>query len=111
MNKVKLKPCPFCGSIIAPRVMDQNEAMWIDPDPDYDGDLQIVVCCASRKGGCGASTGLCNTSERAVEVWNTRYTEKPSGINENAPNSGKTSLNEEFTDFIMKRFTGDSERF
>lgn len=72
MNEIKLKPCPFCGSIIAPRVMDQNEAMWIGPDPDYDGDLEIVVCCASRKGGCGASTGLCDTSERAVEAWNKR---------------------------------------
>lgn len=94
MSEVKLKPCPFCGSIIAPRVMDQNEAMWIDPDPDYDGDLEIVVCCATRKGGCGASTGLCDTSERAVEVWNRRYTENPSKINSSALNSGGNNLSE-----------------
>lgn len=88
MSKAKLKPCPFCGSITAPTIMDQNEAMWIVPDLDYDGDLEIVVCCASRKGGCGASTGLCDTSERAVEVWNIRFTENPSETSENAQNSG-----------------------
>ena len=94
MSKAKLKPCPFCGSITAPTIMDQNEAMWVVPDPDYDGDLEIVVCCASRKGGCGASTGLCDTSERAVEVWNIRYSEKPSKFNATAPNSGENNLSE-----------------
>lgn len=94
MSEVKLKSCPFCGSITAPTIMDQNEAMWIVPDPDYDGDLEIVVCCASRKGGCGASTGLCDTAEQAIEAWNTRYTENPSRTSENAPNSGENDLSE-----------------
>ena len=31
MSEVKLKPCPFCGSRVAPTIMDQNEAMWNDP--------------------------------------------------------------------------------
>lgn len=95
MSEIKLKPCPFCGDMYAPTVMNQNEALWIETDPDIpECDLAIVVCCAVRKGGCGASTGLCDTVEEAVEAWNIRITENPSEINANAPNSGENNLSE-----------------
>lgn len=70
-DKIKLKPCPFCGSITAPTVMNQNEAQWLDNDIDEE-DLGMVVCCATRKHGCGASTGFCDTAEQAAKAWNKR---------------------------------------
>ena len=71
MEKIELKPCPFCGSSTAPTVMNQNDALWLDDD--FDGeDLRMVVCCAAKKSGCGASTGLCETDDEAVEAWNIR---------------------------------------
>ncbi len=71
MPKIDLLPCPFCGSITAPTVMNQNEAQWLDNDIDEE-DLSMVVCCATRKHGCGASTGFCDTAEQAAKEWNTR---------------------------------------
>lgn len=68
----ELKPCPFCGSTTAPTVMNQNEAQWLDNDAE---NLSMVVCCAAKKFGCGASTGFCDTAEQAVEAWNTRTEE------------------------------------
>ena len=70
MSNYIVKPCPFCGSKTAPTVMDQNQALWADPD--FDGDLRIVVCCAATKGGCGSSTGFCDDDEKAVAAWNRR---------------------------------------
>lgn len=70
---INLKPCPFCGNKAAPQIMDQNQALW--RDPDYDGDLRIVVCCAARNGGCGASTGFCDNDDEAVAAWNRRTAE------------------------------------
>lgn len=110
MNEVKLKPCPFCGSRVAPTIMDQNEAMWNDPDPDYDV-IHIVVCCAARKGGCGASTGLCENDEKAVLAWNQRTHESPSEI---AANGSKTNEERTFDKLqaeIRKRLTDDLKRF
>lgn len=65
----ELQPCPFCGSTTAPTVMNQNEAQWLDNDAK---NLSMVVCCAAKKFGCGASTGFCDTAEQAIEAWNKR---------------------------------------
>jgi hypothetical protein len=65
----ELNPCPFCGSTTAPTVMNQNEAQWLYNDAE---NLSMVVCCAAKKFGCGASTGFCDTAEQAVEAWNRR---------------------------------------
>ena len=65
----ELQPCPFCGSTTAPTVMNQNEAQWLDNDAE---NPSMVVCCAAKKFGCGASTGFCDTAEQAVEAWNRR---------------------------------------
>ncbi len=78
--KYELKPCPFCGSTTAPTIMTREEADWMcDPEERemYDGEIPMVVCCAARKGGCGASTGFCDDDEedfgrQAAEAWNKR---------------------------------------
>ena len=61
----KLKPCPFCGDKKAPNVM---------PDEEIDGsdNGQFVVCCSMCFGGCGATSGYCDTEEEAIEAWNRR---------------------------------------
>ena len=110
MNEVKLKPCPFCGSRVAPTIMDQNEAMWNDPDPDYDV-IHIVVCCAARKGGCGASTGLCENDEKAVRAWNQRTHESPSELAANVPKSSENRSGEKLPTQSKKRNTDDLKRF
>lgn len=66
----ELKPCPFCGSMTAPTVMNESEALF-NTDVDRE-DMSMVVCCAAKKFGCGASTGFCDTAEQAVEAWNMR---------------------------------------
>lgn len=109
MGNVKLKPCPFCGNRKAPTIMDQNQALWADPD--YDGDLSIVVCCATRKFGCGASTGFCDTSEQAVQAWNRRTAANPSEINANGFKTGEERTFDELQAEIRKRLTDDLKRF
>lgn len=110
MSEVKLKPCPFCGSRVAPTIMDQNKAMWNDPDPDYDV-IHIVVCCAARKGGCGASTGLCENDEKAVVAWNQRTHESPSELAANAPKSSENRSGEKLPAQSKKSNTDDLKRF
>ena len=71
----KLKPCPFCGSTTAPTLMDRAEASWSYSEIDkVHGCPEVVVCCAGKKGGCGASTGFSNYDEpeEAIEAWNRR---------------------------------------
>ena len=109
MGNVKLKPCPFCGNRKAPTIMDQNQALWADPD--YDGDLSIVVCCATRKFGCGASTGFCDTSEQAVQAWNRRATANPSEINANGFKTDEERRFDKLQAEIRKRLTDDLKRF
>lgn len=75
--KYELKPCPFCGSTTAQTIMTRDEAAWSCDPGDYDGEIPMVVCCAAKKGGCGASTGFCNDDEedfgrQAAEAWNKR---------------------------------------
>ena len=71
----KLLPCPFCGNTTAPTFMDKKDASWDYLNDDYEAECpEFVVCCAARKGGCGASTGFVNDDEKeyAVELWNRR---------------------------------------
>lgn len=71
----KLKPCPFCGSVTAPTLMDKKDASWDYCDDEHEILCpEFVVCCAVRKGGCGTSTGFVQEDEKeyAVELWNRR---------------------------------------
>lgn len=79
----KLKPCPFCGSSVAVRVLDQNEVEYREEgDSDYaDHPCYQVVCCMNDDSpvpttgwvnGCGAAGGFRKTPEEAIAAWNRR---------------------------------------
>lgn len=55
-QKIKLKPCPFCGK--DPAVTDTG--------------FGYSVVCRIPAGGCGASAGICITEDEAAECWNQR---------------------------------------
>lgn len=71
----ELKPCPFCGSKKAPRVLTVAESELMDSD-DYDyewSSKHFTVVCSMLEGGCGASVKASNeTEEEAIEAWNRR---------------------------------------
>ena len=54
MDKIELKPCPFCGS---------KEVYLDKPDTHC-----FYVFCAN----CGVNGTTANTRERAVKAWNRR---------------------------------------
>jgi len=72
----ELKPCPFCGSTLAPMVLDENQGLYIEcKDCDYgvsSNPYYQVVCRANTPFGCGASGGLRPNKEEAIEAWNER---------------------------------------
>lgn len=89
-QKIKLKPCPFCGksgtAVLSDACSDEQCGNFEDEVcPNYDPIGVRVDCeglcpihyvvCDVRKGGCGASTGWHETTEEAVKAWNTRYSE------------------------------------
>ena len=55
MNDIKLKPCPFCGSL-SPKIIGS------DKYSDY-----IARCY-----DCGASSDYFDSKEKAAEAWNRR---------------------------------------
>ena len=60
----ELKPCPFCGSGDAPRLMTRHgKDGWRD---------RYYVLCDYSDGGCGSSSGWYHYIEEAVECWNMR---------------------------------------
>lgn len=92
MSEVKLKPCPFCGSV---------------PTVEFESGGRncstIIINIYIRCGKCRISKSeqMClnddlsepeHAVQRAVLGWNTRYTENPSEINENATDFEKKSI-------------------
>lgn len=64
MSKIKLKPCPFCGSTDAPRLYTRHgKDGWRD---------RYMVLCDYDDGGCGSSSGWYHYPGEAVECWNRR---------------------------------------
>lgn len=92
-------------------IKNQKKITFIWDDPDYDGDLSIVVCCATRKFGCGASTGFCDTSEQAVQAWSRRTAANPSEINANGFKTDEERRFDKLQAEIQKRLTDDLKRF
>lgn len=81
-EKWELRPCPFCGSRIAPGVFTLAEIEYTEEDEDrYEYDSRhYAVCCDMTKGGCGVQTGntyVCTCEEDAVVRWNTRWSPSP----------------------------------
>lgn len=64
MSEYKLKPCPFCGSSDAPRLMTRHgKNGWRD---------RYYVICDYEDGGCGSSSGWYHTKPEAASFWNRR---------------------------------------
>jgi len=58
MSDHTLKPCPFCGSKTAPKLVEYC-AKW-------------YVCCETRVNGCGADFDTFKTRQQAIDAWNRR---------------------------------------
>lgn len=65
-DKLKLKPCPFCGKAEALRCVRASE---VDNEVAQD---DIAVICDFNHGGCGSCSGYRPTKKEAIELWNTR---------------------------------------
>lgn len=75
--KIKLQPCPHCGSAKAPMFWNNEEARADDCECEDAGNAEsfAVVCDASNpggRGGCGASGGFKPTEREAADAWNLR---------------------------------------
>ena len=64
--------CPFCGKTDAAIVLNEYELNDTYPEETRRRTPRYAVCCVVLYGGCGASSGLCNTSDEAVIDWNNR---------------------------------------
>ena len=67
----RLRPCPFCGSRVAPFVT----RYWNEAVCDYEENEWHVVC-NFNKGGCGGSSGVRGSELAAIELWNRRANER-----------------------------------
>lgn len=80
-NKIELRPCPFCGKHVASVSTVQNAEGCKNEDsellcPAYEAVpfvcRMFLIVCNGNWGGCGASTGYCNTKKDAIDAWNRR---------------------------------------
>lgn len=59
-NPIQLLPCPFCGSTIAPHVIQM------------DRDTFSVTCVFNHFKGCGSKSGTRLSQDAAALLWNSR---------------------------------------
>ena len=57
-DKIKLQPCPFCGT-----------SDLLGFEPSHEGGWTVVKC---RKCGCSGSTGRSTSEQEAIAWWNRR---------------------------------------
>ena len=71
----ELKPCPFCGRKNAATLSNCTECSPCVDEPPCDGCnwKKYLIVCNVTLGGCGASSGLYDTEEKAIQAWNKRY--------------------------------------
>ena len=62
-----LKPCPHCGL---------TSTVWVGTRAKISGITaeggDFAVNCNMLYGGCGATSGYCETEKEAVDCWNRR---------------------------------------
>lgn len=70
INKIELKPCPFCGG----QNIDLDSCKGLEERENYEacGAQYDAIVCNWKKGGCGASSGYYPKLEKAIEAWNSR---------------------------------------
>lgn len=62
MDKIKLKPCPFCG----------EKAVVASEPISFEGERTYYIRCSV----CGVQMGYCNSAVNLVQAWNKRTPEK-----------------------------------
>lgn len=60
-DKIKLKPCPFCGA---------------EAKPVFRGSCNYVTCSDEYNCWCGMTCPT-STPEEAVRIWNRRIIDRP----------------------------------
>ena len=71
MEKIELKPCPFCGEE-GTIIVRKGKNGWRD---------RYAVLCDYEHGGCGAESGWYHYEEEAIEAWNRRAKDESEGFN------------------------------
>ena len=74
----ELKQCPFCGGKYTVNLSDCSECFSCVDEPHCDGCnwKKYLIVCNVNLGGCGAASGLCDTTEKAIEAWNRRVNDE-----------------------------------
>ena len=65
-------PCPLCGKEASVEILDCYTAEGLECESESFRKDSFKCICNYLKGGCGASTGVSETKQEALEKWNTR---------------------------------------
>lgn len=65
-------PCPLCGEKDSVEILDCYTADGLECESESFRKDSFKCICNYLKGGCGASTGVSETKQEALEKWNTR---------------------------------------
>lgn len=104
MNKVKLKPCPFCGGEAG--IAHEARRSIVSTRFHIVEVTGAVVYCVN----CNAET-FYSSSSLAVQAWNRRTTANPSEINANGFKTDEERRFDKLQAEIQKRLTDDLKRF
>ena len=72
MNKIELKPCPFCGKTDTLTIVSCVELGECRNFERCKLDSYKTICCDVNKGGCGATSGYTMDESLIIKNWNRR---------------------------------------
>lgn len=72
MSEVRLKPCPFCGSVESLKIASAMDMEECENFEQCGQCSYLTIVCDFNKGGCGATSGFRISEEKAIEAWNRR---------------------------------------
>ena len=69
---MKIEKCPFCGKEVAEisNCRELEECRHFEECPATEP--YVCVVCNMHEGGCGASSGYYDSTEKAIVAWNRR---------------------------------------